>query len=145
MVNIVSGIIIDTFGSLRQAENERKADIQEKCFICDNLKVTFDRQADQGAGFVSHIRLNHYMWNYLFYIAYLKYKPKDQFTGIQTHINNLIEDQDVAWFPFNQARELAMQEDTDQQNIQNLNNVDQQIDNAIQQADETGKEVQLYI
>jgi hypothetical protein len=34
-------------------------------------RVTFDRQADQGAGFVSHIRLNHYMWNYLFYTAYL--------------------------------------------------------------------------
>ena len=39
MVNIVSGIIIDTFGALRNMENEKDKDINDKCFICDNLKV----------------------------------------------------------------------------------------------------------
>jgi len=43
MVSIVSGIIIDTFSSLRQNEMEKQSDIQEKCFICGNLKTEFDR------------------------------------------------------------------------------------------------------
>lgn len=46
MVNIVAGIIIDTFGSLREAEGEKNRDIEDKCFICGNLKTTFDRKSD---------------------------------------------------------------------------------------------------
>ena len=34
MINIVSGIIIDTFGSLREEENAKTSDIQDICFIC---------------------------------------------------------------------------------------------------------------
>jgi inositol 1,4,5-triphosphate receptor type 1/inositol 1,4,5-triphosphate receptor type 3 len=34
MVNIVAGIIIDTFGSLREEENDKLIDKTENCFIC---------------------------------------------------------------------------------------------------------------
>ena len=34
MVEIVGGIIIDTFGSLREIDMARNEDIQERCFIC---------------------------------------------------------------------------------------------------------------
>mmetsp|Transcript_5319 Transcript_5319/g.4511 ORF Transcript_5319/g.4511 Transcript_5319/m.4511 type:complete len:127 (-) Transcript_5319:415-795(-) len=43
MINIVAGIIIDTFRSLREKEEEKKKDIQEKCFICGHSKDTIDR------------------------------------------------------------------------------------------------------
>jgi hypothetical protein len=53
MVNIVAGVIIDTFGSLREQEGEKNRDIEDKCFVCGNLKTTFDRLSDspQGGGF----------------------------------------------------------------------------------------------
>ena len=54
MINIVAGIIIDTFGSLREEENTKNRDIEDKCFICGNLKTSFDRNADKsifGGGF----------------------------------------------------------------------------------------------
>ena len=38
LVNIVAGIIIDTFGSLREKENEKILDIKDKCFICGIFK-----------------------------------------------------------------------------------------------------------
>ncbi len=38
MVKIVTVIIIDTFDSLREAEGEENRDIEDKCFICGNLK-----------------------------------------------------------------------------------------------------------
>jgi inositol 1,4,5-triphosphate receptor type 1 len=41
MVNIVAGIIIDTFGSLREKENDKNEDIEEKCFICGKDKLFF--------------------------------------------------------------------------------------------------------
>jgi hypothetical protein len=38
MIGIVAGIIVDTFGALRDKENEKNEDIKEKCFICNNEK-----------------------------------------------------------------------------------------------------------
>ncbi len=59
MVNIVAGVIIDTFGSLREEENDKNRDIEDKCYICGNLKTTFDRLSDNlgGVGFANHIKL----------------------------------------------------------------------------------------
>lgn len=59
MINIWSGIIIDTFGNLRDVENERNRDIEDKCFICGNLKTTFDKLQDSttGAGYIYHIKM----------------------------------------------------------------------------------------
>ena len=51
MVSIVSGLIIDTFGSLRQKDAEKNKDIKEKCFICGNLKTDFDRINESADGF----------------------------------------------------------------------------------------------
>lgn len=41
LINIVSGIIIDKFGELRQMENDRMEDIEDKCFICANKKYYY--------------------------------------------------------------------------------------------------------
>ena len=35
---IILGIVIDTFGSLREGEDEKNEDKENKCFICGNLK-----------------------------------------------------------------------------------------------------------
>lgn len=42
LINIVAGIIIDTFGSLREKENAKLEDIEDKCFICGNLRYCFE-------------------------------------------------------------------------------------------------------
>lgn len=86
MVNIVAGIIIDTFGSLREKESDKIRDIEDKCYICGNPKTIFDRLSDassMGGGFDHHIKVNHYMWNYVFFMAYLKYKDPTDYTGIE--------------------------------------------------------------
>ena len=41
MLNIVAGIIIDTFGSLREEEEAKIVDIRENCFICGKEKYLF--------------------------------------------------------------------------------------------------------
>lgn len=38
MLNIIGGIIIDTFGSLREEEYGKLRDKEDNCFICGNLK-----------------------------------------------------------------------------------------------------------
>jgi len=41
MLNIVAGIIIDTFGSLRESEANKLSDKIDKCFICGNLEYFY--------------------------------------------------------------------------------------------------------
>lgn len=57
MVSIVAGIIIDTFGSLRESDHEKHTDIHDLCFVCGNDKETFDRKSDAQGGFKQHIKV----------------------------------------------------------------------------------------
>ena len=55
---ISKGIIIDTFGLLRDKENEKIKDIQQICFICGLNREIFDRKSDLKGGFQNHIKVN---------------------------------------------------------------------------------------
>lgn len=41
------------------------------------------------------------MWNYLFYIAYLKDKDETEYTGIESYVSARIKKYDCSWFPIN--------------------------------------------
>lgn len=51
------------------------------------------------------------MWNYLYYIAYLKWKDKQDYSGIESYVAEKLKDNDLSWIPFNKARELERGED----------------------------------
>jgi len=70
-LNIIFGIIIDTFAELRDEKKGIDDDMQNKCYICNIDRYTFDKS---GAGFEEHIAKHHYLWNYL--ILYLQCKCK---------------------------------------------------------------------
>ena len=114
MVSIVSGLIIDTFGSLREKDAEKNSDIRDRCFICGNNKIDFDRVAESANGFNLHIKANHYMWAYIYYIAYLKDKDPNEYNGVESYIADKISKNNINWFPINNARELAHELDDDE-------------------------------
>lgn len=42
---------------------------------------------------------DHYMWNYLFYIAYLLEKDVTEYTGIESYVADKIDKGEISWFP----------------------------------------------
>lgn len=52
----------------------------------------FDRKSD--TGFVYHTKNEHYMWNYIFYISYLRDKEVTEYNGIETHIHEKLKNLD---------------------------------------------------
>mmetsp|Transcript_10651 Transcript_10651/g.9220 ORF Transcript_10651/g.9220 Transcript_10651/m.9220 type:complete len:261 (-) Transcript_10651:446-1228(-) len=74
ILNIVMGIILDTFENLRESEKKFSYDINNICFVCGFDRETLDKATDARNGFLTHIKSDHYMWNYLFYIAYINQK-----------------------------------------------------------------------
>jgi len=125
VVSIVAGIIIDTFGSLREKDNEMKMDVQEICFICGFDRETFDRKSDAGGGFIGHIKIDHYMWNYVHFISHLKMKDPTEYTGIESYISDKLKEGDVSWFPSHKAIVLEDKDNEEENHIEELAYIDE--------------------
>ncbi|CAD8066638.1 unnamed protein product [Paramecium sonneborni] len=126
-IQIFSGIIIDTFGELREQQLAKEDDKENICFICGLDREIFDMKSDDG--FNQHTKQSHYMWNYVFYMAYMDNKNKSEYNGIETYIANKRKNQDNSWFPIGQSLELQ-EELEDQQMIEEkkISNLQQRID-----------------
>ncbi|RYG94048.1 hypothetical protein EON65_58040, partial [archaeon] len=99
ILNIVFGIIIDTFSSLRADKERRLVDTTEVCFICGIDKQVFDRASDEPEGFTTHIKLDHNMWNYLYYIFMLWEQDRDDDDGLEQYVRRAIDANEITWFP----------------------------------------------
>lgn len=118
VLNLIFGVIIDTFADLR-TENQNKDEIlKNTCFICglprsnfDNRSVTFDH----------HINNEHNMWDYLYFIVLIKVKDPTEFTGPESYVSEMIKERNLDWFPHLRCMSLTVDEGESEQNeIRNL-------------------------
>ena len=106
LLNIIFGIIIDTFGSLREEQNEQYRLKTSYCFICGLSKEELDARAldatstgNQQRDFDGHVNMEHNMWDYLFYRIYLSIKDPSEFNGYDSYVAELLVDDDFSWVP----------------------------------------------
>lgn len=66
MINIVSGIIIDTFGSIREEDKKYNEDVNNTCFICGYDRETLDKAFEQKYGFKIHTTVDFWdlFWHF---------------------------------------------------------------------------------
>lgn len=77
-------------------------------YICDIDRARFDNKANLKIKFDKHTRQDHYMWNYVFFLVYLYRKDSTEYTGIEQYIADLIERDDLSFFPV--LRSLVLEE-----------------------------------
>jgi len=53
------------------------------------------------------------MWNYIFYIAFLKWKQSTEYDGTETYISDKIDNQDFGWFPI--LKSLSVEEEVEEE------------------------------
>lgn len=107
LLNIVKGIIINSFNELSEKTAEREEDTTEICFICGIPKVMFDRQIGRTA-FEEHYKQEHNMWSYLYFIVYIWEQDKDDDDGLEQYVRRLIEKGEISWMPL--GKSLMMQD-----------------------------------
>ena len=112
MMNIIQGIIIDTFAVLREESERNTADRETKCFICGKDKEYIERCTNRP--FRYHCAYEHNEWNYIYFIAYLKNKESTEHTGVESSIFDLVEAKDITWIPQQQGLTLKDIEDTEE-------------------------------
>eukprot|EP01064_Diplonema_japonicum_P002546 TRINITY_DN11626_c0_g2_i1.p1 TRINITY_DN11626_c0_g2~~TRINITY_DN11626_c0_g2_i1.p1 ORF type:complete len:2770 (+),score=666.63 TRINITY_DN11626_c0_g2_i1:33-8342(+) len=100
LLNIIFGIIIDTFAELRSEKQKIDEDIKTKCFICGIEASEFERHAN---GFVHHIKRDHNMWLYIYFIHHLRTKEASEFTGQESNVYDKMKVHDLSFFPTNRA------------------------------------------
>ena len=98
ILQILAGIIIDNFIFQKEVNEKIEKDKKNKCFICGLKKAELEKYYNQ-LGFNEHIKLDHYLWNYVFaifnimkknhrnlitidLIIYESYKKKSYFTWV---------------------------------------------------------------
>jgi inositol 1,4,5-triphosphate receptor type 3 len=113
MLNVIFGIIIDTFSDLRSKKNERIQDTTEVCLICSIDKQTFDRADDSSVGFRNHVKNDHNMWAFVSFIVYLWEQDKDDDDGLEQYVRRSVENNDICWFPLNKAMCLEAEGEED--------------------------------
>jgi hypothetical protein len=116
-LNIVSGVIIDTFKSLREEYNAYIEDQTNFCFICGFSKEVIDKESSENDGFEFHIKNEHYQWNYLFYMNFVEEKNPSDHTGLESYIANQIIDEEIDWFPNHRAMMLPNEDEEANENL----------------------------
>jgi RyR and IP3R Homology associated/RIH domain/Ion transport protein len=101
MMNIVLGLIVDTFTVIREAQEQNIADKDRKCFICGKEKIEIERLTVNS--FIYHTTYEHNVWNYLHFMAYLKFKETTEYSGIESYIQNMINNGEFEWIPQQQG------------------------------------------
>jgi hypothetical protein len=102
-LNVVFGIIVDTFSELRAEQAETREKMVGQCFICGIDSYEFDLH---GNGFATHTKLEHRMWDYLFFFYHLDQKKATQFTFIEQAVATKLLGHRTDFVPLNMALEL---------------------------------------
>jgi len=113
VLNLIFGVIIDTFADLRSDKQQKEEVLKNSCFICALQRGDFDNKV---VTFEEHIRSEHNMWHYLFFIVLIKVKVSTEFTGPESYVSNMVEEKNLDWFPRMRAMSLQTGEAEGEQN-----------------------------
>jgi hypothetical protein len=105
ILNVIFGIIIDTFAQLRDMKSFIEEDMKTKCFICNQERSLFDRYS---YGFEKHQLEDHNVWQYIYFLIHLQVKDNTEFNGTESYCDEMIKKEDISWIPLHRAMCLDM-------------------------------------
>ncbi|XP_014243514.1 inositol 1,4,5-trisphosphate receptor [Cimex lectularius] len=112
VLNLIFGVIIDTFADLRSEKQQKELVLKTTCFICGLNRSAFDNKT---VSFEEHIKCEHNMWHYLYFIVLVKVKDPTEFTGPESYVYAMIKDRNLDWFPRLRAMSLSADESEGEQ------------------------------
>jgi inositol 1,4,5-triphosphate receptor type 1 len=109
-MNLILGIIIDTFADLRKEKQDKDDLRRNSCFVCGLPRQVFD---GKGANFFErHCKEEHNLWSYVNFVVLLRTKDQTEFTGQESYVSALLAETptNLTWFPRMMA--MSLKEDT---------------------------------
>uniref|UniRef100_A0A3Q2X2N1 Inositol 1,4,5-trisphosphate receptor n=1 Tax=Haplochromis burtoni TaxID=8153 RepID=A0A3Q2X2N1_HAPBU len=113
VLNLIFGVIIDTFADLRSEKQGKEEILKTSCFICGLERDKFDNKT---VSFEEHIKSEHNMWHYLYFMVLVRVKDPTEYTGPESYVNKMIAEKNLDWFPRMRAMSLVSSEGDNEQN-----------------------------
>ena len=95
-IDLVFGIILGAFSTLRNIEQKHYTDRKNHCFICHVNKNTLEKNSQN---FNEHRTKIHNLWNYVDYMITLKFSDVHSLNAINSYANEKIINKDISWLP----------------------------------------------
>ena len=124
-LNVVFGVIVDTFTELRDEKYNIEREKRIRCLICGLSSDEFERV---GNSFKDHVRNDHNVWNYLYYFMYLHTRDPNDYSSLEQHVAIDIQSADGQYdfypvgrslqFPAPQHTPLSLEETLEQRLVE---------------------------
>ncbi|KPI87904.1 hypothetical protein ABL78_3014 [Leptomonas seymouri] len=134
-LNILFGLIIDTFGQMRDEKREKEADMHGFCSICGLDADTLEKNSVMG--FANHVKQEHNMWMYLYFIHHLRRKDSSEYTGQESYVSACIQRSGLSFFPEGNCISLIEQRRLEGEELNALEEDDEDTANNDGKSDET--------
>jgi inositol 1,4,5-triphosphate receptor type 3 len=100
LFNIITGLMVDGFGALREEDNERQDTLENTCFVCGFTRSQYDDVPNfRGPSFDYHKDVDHEFWIYVYFYVYLKRKDKTTLSGVESFVWKQIMASSLTWIP----------------------------------------------
>ena len=100
LFNVITGLMVDTFTSLREEAALRVDNLTNECFVCGFTRSAYNDLGMARPTFDEHKSpRGHCPWNYLYFVQYLNAKDETEFSGVETYVNAMLLDKSVEWVP----------------------------------------------
>jgi hypothetical protein len=100
LLNMINGVIVSTFGQIREDSNIKEEDINNKCFICNIDRIEFDKRK---IDFGKHLKKEHNSKTYIKFFICLGLLHEKDLDADQSYILECIKAKDVYIFPNGRA------------------------------------------
>jgi hypothetical protein len=108
LVAIITGIVIDAFGGMREEKEAAESDLKASCFVCNFARFPLD----QSVGFDYHVKSEHNPRWYLFFLMYLRERPESLMSGVERYVFERVwPDKEYKWLPREQTFSMTSAED----------------------------------
>ncbi|OAF66978.1 hypothetical protein A3Q56_05304 [Intoshia linei] len=121
-LNIVFGIIVDTFSELRDNKWHVDTDMKASCFVCSRPSYDFEQHS---TGFQYHVNKEHNQWSYVFFFIYLNEKIENDYTAIERYVHNMITNDSLDFFPL--GKSLCFQSEHIEQGQSQIDSIKEEI------------------
>ncbi|EGR33287.1 hypothetical protein IMG5_057100 [Ichthyophthirius multifiliis] len=99
-IQIIFGIILDTFAELRQQNDQIMDAVKNKCYVCGTKKSIIDSKSQKG--WYSHIYLEHNVYHLLFFMIYVYNKDVTNCDALEKYVKKCLEQNKIDFIPLNE-------------------------------------------
>uniref|UniRef100_A0A7S4CQ16 Ion transport domain-containing protein n=1 Tax=Eutreptiella gymnastica TaxID=73025 RepID=A0A7S4CQ16_9EUGL len=114
---VAQGIIIDSFGQLRDENAEVTERLKGACFICGLERHVLDQYP---GGMEAHIARDHHSWNYVDLFVLLQTTPRCRLTDLEEYVHDCVQHGDTSWIPSKQCLAATSEESKHDPQVESL-------------------------